>query len=469
MSLQLLRNTRIFVSTVKTGHDKTNTQEILVQDDISWGQDSNSTDITVNEAGPRPTRGSKRFNDSLNAAEWSFSTYILPYKDKTTNKQIVPDYMLWHALSSGKALNLEGDTGAHNNETNFMVNFKDNAYHELAMLHIYILTDKAWSYIDSCQINQAEVNVDIEDIGRVTWSGNGNQLIPLDAQPFDPDVVGIDDETYMTIQSSYIKNKLTILKIKDMDSDKAYDIPITGGTFTINNNITYLTPNIMSRVNIPIGSFTGAFELTGSLTAYLNDKSLGSMELYKDLIKTLKVVNKFEIALILGGEYDDERPAAVLVAKQAHVNIPTIETDDVLGTSVEFKAIPTDLDTGDEGYLGFSNKYTKTTVANLIATGDGAKTPPKLVESITVKSAGDAASVENSNTLQMSVEVTPSDATNSAVTWSISSGDAATIDPVSGLLTADTTKTGEVTVKAVAKDGSGVEGTKSITVTGSGG
>ena len=464
MSLQLLRNTRIFVSTVKTGHTKENTQEILVQDDISWGQDSNSTDITVNEAGPRPTRGSKRFNDSLNAAEWSFSTYILPYKDKTSSKQIVPDYMLWHALSSGKALNLDGDTGAHNNEANFMVNFKDNSYHELAMLHIYILTDKAWSYIDSCQINQAEVNVDIEDIGRVTWSGNGNQLIPLDTQPFDPDVVGIDDETYMTIQSSYIKNKLTILKIKDMDSGKAYDIPITGGTFTINNNITYLTPNIMSRVNIPIGSFTGAFELTGSLTAYLNDKALGSMELYKDLIKTLKVVNRFEIALILGGEYDDERPAAVLVAKQAHVNIPTIETDDVLGTSVEFKAIPTDLDTGDEGYLGFSNKYTKTTIANLIATGDGAKTPPVLVKSITVKSADDATSVTNSNTLQMSVEVTPPEATNSAVTWSISSGNAATIDAESGLLTADVSKTGEVTVKAVAKDGSGVEGTKTITV-----
>ena len=464
MSLQLLRNTRIFVSTVKTGHDKTNTQEILVQDDISWGQDSNSTDITVNEAGPRPTRGSKRFNDSLNAAEWSFSTYILPYLDKTTSKQIVPDYMLWHALSSGKPINLKGNTGAHTNEANFMVNFKDNAYHELAMLHIYILTDKAWSYIDSCQINQAEVNVDIEDIGRVTWSGNGNQLIPLDAAPFDPDTVGIDDETYMTIQGSYIKNKLTILKIKDMDTGKAYDIPITGGSFTINNNITYLTPNIMSRVNIPIGSFTGAFELTGSLTAYLNDKALGSMDLYKDLAKTLKVVNRFEIALVLGGEYDDERPAAVLVAKQAHVNIPTIETDDVLGTSVEFKAIPTDLDTGDEGYLGFSNKYTKTTIANLIATGDGGKAGPIAVTKITVNSAGNVATLRNSQTLQMSVAVEPAGATDKTVTWSIVSGTAATIS-TTGMLSADATKTGTVTVQALAKDGSGVNGTKIITIT----
>ncbi|MFP9216624.1 hypothetical protein, partial [Enterococcus faecalis] len=163
------------------------------------------------------------------------------------------------------------------------------------------------------------------------------------------------------------------------------------------------TPKEKSRDTIPIGSFTGAFELTGSLTAYLNDKSLGSMELYKDLIKTLKVVNRFEIALVLGGEYDDERPAAILVAKQAHVNIPTIETDDVLGTSVEFKAIPSDLDAGDEGYLGFSSKYTRTTINNLIVNGDGAT---DAVTAITVKSAGNVTTLNRSATLQMSVEVT---------------------------------------------------------------
>lgn len=69
----------------------------------------------------------------------------------------------------------------------------------------------------------------------------------------------------------------------------------------------------------------------------------------------------------------------------------------------------------------------------------------------------------------MTVDVLPAEATNKEVTWSISSGTAATIDATSGLLTADASKTGAVTVKAVAKDGSGVEGTKSITVTASGG
>lgn len=375
MSVQLLRNTRIFVSTVTTGFTKANTQEILVQDDVSWSQDSNSTDITLNEAGPKPTRGSQRFNDSLNAAEWSFSTYILPYDN--AGKQILPDYLLWHGLSTGAAVNLAGTTGVFQNATNLVVNFKDNGYHELAMLNIYILTDSSWSVIRNCQVGQAEVNVDIDDIGRVTWSGNGTRLETLSAQPFDPKTIGIDDALYAKIQSSYIKNKLTILKLKNnATGGKTYNIPITGGSFTMNNNVTYLTPNIMSRVDVPIGSFTGSFELTGSLTAYMNDTANGSIQLYKDLVSDLKAVNDFEVAIILGGEYDTARPAAVLVAKHANLNIPSIETDDVLGVSIEFKAIPTQMDAGDEGYLGFSSKYTKTSIAKLITSGDGNPVTP---------------------------------------------------------------------------------------------
>ena len=101
----------------------------------------------------------------------------------------------------------------------------------------------------------------------------------------------------------------------------------------------------------------------------------------------------------------------------------------------------------------------------MIVNGDGAT---NAVTAITVKSAGDATTVNNSATLQMSVEVTPSSAKNKEVTWAITAGDAATIDPESGLLTADTTKIGEVTVEATAKDGSGVKGTKQITVTAGG-
>lgn len=373
MSVQLLRGTRVWASTVTTGFTTANTMEILVQDDVSFSQDSNSTDITVNEAGPRPTRGSKRFNDSLNPADWSFSTYILPYLDATDGLVKLPDVFLWQGLCSGSALDYSGDHAVHSNATNMMVDFKDNAYHELTMLQFYILIDNIWYQIKDCQIGQAEINVDIEDIGLTTWTGNGRQIIPLNTAPFDINTLGMSDTFYAGLQESYLKNKLTILHLKDMDSGKVYNIPITGGTITVNNNVTYLTPNTLSRVDIPIGSFTGAFELTGSLTAYMNDQSMGSAELYEDLVTALKSVNRFEISIVLGGEYAAQRPAAILTAKQANVNIPTIETDDVLGTSVEFKAIPTELDAGDEGMFGFSPIYTKTTINNFIVTGDGAQ------------------------------------------------------------------------------------------------
>ncbi len=187
------------------------------------------------------------------------------------------------------------------------------------------------------------------------------------------------------------------------------------------------------------------------------------MELYKDLIKTLKVVNRFEIALVLGGEYDEERPAAILVAKQAHVNIPTIETDDVLGTSVNLRLFRQIWMLVTKVTLGFSSKYTRTTINNLIVNGDGAS---EAVTAITVKSAGNVATLNRSATLQMSVEVTPSSAKNKDVTWAITAGDAATIN-ATGLLTADASKTGAVTIEAT-KDGSGVKGTKVITITAGG-
>lgn len=68
--------------------------------------------------------------------------------------------------------------------------------------------------------------------------------------------------------------------------------------------------------------------------------------------------------------------------------------------------------------------------------------------------------------LLLYAEVKPSNTTIKAVQWEITNGtDLATIDPSSGLLTARTPNTGGVvTVKATAKDGSGISATKQITI-----
>ena len=84
------------------------------------------------------------------------------------------------------------------------------------------------------------------------------------------------------------------------------------------------------------------------------------------------------------------------------------------------------------------------------------------VKSIIVISEGDAKIVLNGKKLQMSAIVMPGDATETSVFWSVDDvTGTATIDDY-GLLTA--TSSGRVTVKASAKDGSGIVGIKEITV-----
>ncbi len=69
----------------------------------------------------------------------------------------------------------------------------------------------------------------------------------------------------------------------------------------------------------------------------------------------------------------------------------------------------------------------------------------------------------NNGTLQMLANVLPADAENKDVTWSVNNPSLASIS-ATGLLTA--LANGTVRVKATAKDGSGIEGSKNVVITG---
>jgi len=85
------------------------------------------------------------------------------------------------------------------------------------------------------------------------------------------------------------------------------------------------------------------------------------------------------------------------------------------------------------------------------------------VTRITVTGLGGVAEVKLKGTLQMNALITPDGATNEAFTWSVKNGTGSAKISSKGLLTA--AKTGTVTVIATAKDGSGVKGTITITIT----
>lgn len=84
------------------------------------------------------------------------------------------------------------------------------------------------------------------------------------------------------------------------------------------------------------------------------------------------------------------------------------------------------------------------------------------VSAIEVAAEGSVDTMTNGSTLQMIASVTPANASNKSVTWSVIPGTGTATISTGSLLTA--TGAGTVTVKAAAKDGSGVVGTKEITV-----
>ena len=85
------------------------------------------------------------------------------------------------------------------------------------------------------------------------------------------------------------------------------------------------------------------------------------------------------------------------------------------------------------------------------------------VTGITVTGAGGTTSITTNNgTLQLNAAVTPSNATNQTVTWTIANGTGQAVISASGLVTAITN--GTVTVRATANDASGVYGTLVITI-----
>jgi hypothetical protein len=82
--VSLLRDTRLFVSTRPPEYmeesSPLDTFRINVLSDISFSQETNTQEVTLNESGGTSARGKKVFNVSLAPIDFSFSTYFRPYK-----------------------------------------------------------------------------------------------------------------------------------------------------------------------------------------------------------------------------------------------------------------------------------------------------------------------------------------------------------------------------------------------------
>jgi hypothetical protein len=143
----------------------------------------------------------------------------------------------------------------------------------------------------------------------------------------------------------FLTNKLTTLTLeKGIDGGgTTYTVALTGGTVTISNNITYLTPELLGIVNIPAASFTGTRAISGSINAYLRAGSTNTAGLLNDMLtsSTSDVRPSYKLQIELNGaananRVEIEMPATVLT-------IPSVSTEQVISTTINFTA---------QGYTG---------------------------------------------------------------------------------------------------------------------
>ena len=297
--------------------------------------------------------------------------------------------------------------------TDLNINFYDSSRASLGTFDLYyVFSDRSAGRLlyklENAVVNEASIDFDIDGIATINWSGMAGQIKEVatglaagqvtaqDAAPTASaaGALWIDtndsDTIYMstasgssnwyeavseatTSTSNFIRNRLTQLTLApetNFQSDTSftnaagssdsyetsYSVAITGGNVTFSNNISYLTPEELGKVNQPIEHVTGPRSVTGSLTCYLASSDAAtnrSRDLFADLVSDVNtVINKFAITLQVGGT-DTTKPRFEIAIPTAHLEIPSHSIEDVISLETNFHGLGTGVSEGDEATIKY--------------------------------------------------------------------------------------------------------------------
>lgn len=356
MAFNLIRNSRVFFTTNvnssgvvnASGFTDTNTFEIQVMDGFSFSQNTTAETVTLSEAGAAPVRGQRSFNTALEPVDFSMSTYLRPKVNTTTIT--CEERVLWNALAGVDAIggtNPAWTDGSTTGPVGAQLDFTYSNVHQLQKFGLLIVVDAVCYIVDNAALDQATIDFGIDAIGMVAWTGKGTALRQIAGVTLtDGATVAIGGGTLSgtakikDTTAKYIANKLSTLELEANISGggTAYTVAITGGSITIANNLTYLTPANLGTVNQPITYFTGTRAISGSLTAYLRTGAGQSATLLADMLAGAAANDetKYMLNVSLGGATNGTRVDLEMAG--AMLSIPTISTEQVISTTINFTA-----------------------------------------------------------------------------------------------------------------------------------
>ena len=377
MSFNLIRNARMFFTTNvntntgnvnTTGFDASNTKEIQVLDGLSFSQNTGSETVTLNEAGTSPVRGQRSFNTSLDPVELTFSTYMRPYFNEGATSATAFDSndvidaeedVLWNAFAAGYVdgtAELIGGASAAWTKTvgsagvapYSALSLANSAKNQMQRFGVIIVLDTTSYVIDNCVLDQATIDFGLDAIATIAWTARGSTLrsVAITANTADPVVfsgafftAGTNQSKAKNTTAPFLANKLsTVAVTKGIGaSGQAYTLALTGGSVTLSNNVTYLTPANLGVVNKPVTYFTGTRAVSGTINCYLRTGNTNSAGLLSQMLtdSATDVNPAFQVELKIGGTGNTRvellMPACVLT-------IPTINTEQVISTAINFTA-----------------------------------------------------------------------------------------------------------------------------------
>lgn len=387
------RDTKMFV---KVG---TFFWEIPVLDGFSFSQGNNTTEVTLNEAqdsSGNSKRARQLFNDSLAPAEFSFSTYMRPFKSAGTGTGKADDQAHHHAVEEVLwAVMTTNDHGYTQGSNDFAfdtftkggsqvdIAFGESNKPALQEFELYFqlggvptaATDGVVVYkLTKAVINEASIDFDIDGLATINWSGFASKIEQHATHPANQAAaIGSDIVTEATIATNnYIRNRASSLSLfskaatatrtafaggnnTGTSNQGQYGLTLTGGNITVSNNITFLTPETIGSVNEPFAHVTGARSVSGTINCYLGLDSTGSaanigtstdffLDANTDAARAI-VTNQFELEIDIGG---GTAPNVVFDMDQVHMEIPQINVEDTIQVEIPFHALPSAVTATDE-------------------------------------------------------------------------------------------------------------------------
>lgn len=209
------------------------------------------------------------------------------------------------------------------------------------------------------------------DNGSIVFNkGHQNEVYLVTGTGSSDAVQAIDKAVNAT--TTFIRNRLTQLLCVTPDTNEfasgTYNLTLTGGNITISNNISYLVPEELGAVNVPIEHVTGGRTANGSFTCYLTLDTDGvnkgtSVDLFNDMTTVGggldKVVNNFDVTFQVGGAVAGTPRLEVNIPK-CHIDVPTHSIEDVISVETNFGAYTTDFNEANEIKLTYHGDTTNT-------------------------------------------------------------------------------------------------------------